>query len=399
MRHDLVSTNSNALALDKRLFDLFTEFLGKDVASGDAADDTLKTYRSSLKQFFQWCALKSLSPLGATKFDLKDYRHWLIEIKKYSIASIALKLAVVRRFYACLQENELIVINPTLGLKPPRENRDPALKINYLQSEEMCDFISHLPQGNSVQALRDRLMVGLMVLQGCRTIEIHRSCVGDIIHRGADVGLSVEGKRSKRIVPLTPELASLLKRYLDARKQTGERLKGDTPLFISVAQGSRGERLSRRSIERVVDKYLIASGLKKAPPLKETGEKKDKKTKKVITKESKKSPQVADNFDIECLYCESSVVEESLNGENSVDKSTEKLSVRSFNAKVRRTPRQLSAHSLRHTAGTLTLRAGASLRQVQDLLGHADPRTTAIYAHISDRWEKNPALLLNYAGF
>jgi site-specific recombinase XerD len=52
--------------------------------------------------------------------------------------------------------------------------------------------------------------------------------------------------------------------------------------------------------------------------------------------------------------------------------------------------RTLSAHSLRHTAGTQALRAGADLRQVQDLLGHADPRTTSIYAHVGDRWEYNP---------
>ncbi len=56
--------------------------------------------------------------------------------------------------------------------------------------------------------------------------------------------------------------------------------------------------------------------------------------------------------------------------------------------------RKLSAHSLRHTAGTLALRAGADLRQVQDLLGHADPRTTSIYAHVADRWANNPALKL-----
>ena len=53
--------------------------------------------------------------------------------------------------------------------------------------------------------------------------------------------------------------------------------------------------------------------------------------------------------------------------------------------------RTLSAHSLRHTAGTLALRTGSDLRQVQDLLGHADPRTTSIYAHIGDLWENNPA--------
>ena len=53
---------------------------------------------------------------------------------------------------------------------------------------------------------------------------------------------------------------------------------------------------------------------------------------------------------------------------------------------------------IRHTAGTLALRTGSDLRQVQDLLGHADPRTTSIYAHVGDcvasrrhRWEYNPA--------
>ena len=35
------------------------------------------------------------------------------------------------------------------------------------------------------------------------------------------------------------------------------------------------------------------------------------------------------------------------------------------------------------------------MRQVQDLLGHADPRTTVVYAHIGDRWSHNPALLLS----
>ncbi len=54
--------------------------------------------------------------------------------------------------------------------------------------------------------------------------------------------------------------------------------------------------------------------------------------------------------------------------------------------------RRLSTHSLRHTAGTLGLRSGADLRQVQDLLGHADPKTTAIYAHVNDRYAHNPAL-------
>ena len=50
------------------------------------------------------------------------------------------------------------------------------------------------------------------------------------------------------------------------------------------------------------------------------------------------------------------------------------------------------AHSLRHTAGTLAVQNGVSLREVQELLGHADLRTTAIYTHLGDKWKNNPGL-------
>jgi integrase/recombinase XerD len=40
-------------------------------------------------------------------------------------------------------------------------------------------------------------------------------------------------------------------------------------------------------------------------------------------------------------------------------------------------------HLLRHTTATNMLNAGASLSEVQGLLGHEDPATTQIYAHLS----------------
>ena len=53
--------------------------------------------------------------------------------------------------------------------------------------------------------------------------------------------------------------------------------------------------------------------------------------------------------------------------------------------------RSLSPHSLRHTAGTLALRNGSDLREVQDFLGHNDPKTTAVYTHVLSSQENNPA--------
>jgi integrase len=44
----------------------------------------------------------------------------------------------------------------------------------------------------------------------------------------------------------------------------------------------------------------------------------------------------------------------------------------------------LSLHSLRHTYASLKVLEGRTLKEVQELLGHSEQRTTEIYAHIED---------------
>ena len=51
---------------------------------------------------------------------------------------------------------------------------------------------------------------------------------------------------------------------------------------------------------------------------------------------------------------------------------------------------RLTAHSLRHTAITLSLKAGATIQEAQALARHANINTTLIYAHNIDRIKQAP---------
>ena len=59
--------------------------------------------------------------------------------------------------------------------------------------------------------------------------------------------------------------------------------------------------------------------------------------------------------------------------------------------------KHITAHRLRHSYATHMLQAGADLRTIQEILGHADISTTEIYTHVLDR-QKFDAYHENHPG-
>lgn len=59
--------------------------------------------------------------------------------------------------------------------------------------------------------------------------------------------------------------------------------------------------------------------------------------------------------------------------------------------------KRISPHSLRHTAITLALDAGATIRQAQTFSGHADPKTTVRYDRTREDLDKSAAHLIDFS--
>ena len=311
----------------KAMVDCFERYLSLTIADGNASVDTIKTYRSRTSQFFSWCKERELYPALVTKQNILEYRKHLADGGKTS-PTIRLSLISIKHFYtACLAE-KLVKDNPVVGVKAPREKREVGSTINYLTLEELQQiFDSVAPtykirgdKAAQVQVLRDRILLGCLALQGCRSVEMFRANLGDISESYGQHYLKLDGKNSIRTAILRPDLAQEVVEYRQALARSGEKVNADRPLFISLSNRRYGQRLSRSGIGHIVDGYLEKCNLK--------------------------------HTDLE---------------------------------------RSLSPHSLRHTAGTLALRNGSDLREVQDFLGHSDPKTTAIYTHVLNSQENNPA--------
>ena len=324
---DLAIATVSTLPTVKAMRDCFEKYLNLTIANGNASVDTIKTYRARVGRFLSWCKEQELYPALITQENVKEYRKYLIDESK-GCATIRLSLLAIKHFYVACLSAKLVKSNPVVGVKAPRDKREVGSTLNFLSQEELQQLIDNvLPirkiggeNSLKIQVLRDRLLLGCMALQGCRSIEMYRANLGDINSSGGQHYFKLEGKNSIRTVILRPDIAAEVVEYRMARIASGEKVNDASPLLISLSNRRYGQRLSRRGIGQIVDNYLEKCNLK--------------------------------HIDLN---------------------------------------RNHSPHSLRHTAGTLSLQNGSSLREVQDFLGHSDPKTTAVYTHVLSTQENNPA--------
>jgi integrase/recombinase XerC len=251
----------------KLQLDAFLEHLA---LNENASDHTVRAYESDLSQFVQFLAqhlARRRAEVAPNDFDPIHIRAFLGELhrKGNSRSSAARKLAAIRTFGRYLRREGILEGDPaSLVGTPKREHRLPA----HLGEAEMSQLLE-MPDASQPLGRRDRAILELFYASGLRLSELVGLDIDDVNLKSRVVRVLGKGGR-ERIVPFNHSTETALRAWLkdwerltrdaDRGSHSGARVsgragrRGSDPLFLNY----QGQRLSTRSVDRLVRKYVAA---------------------------------------------------------------------------------------------------------------------------------------------
>ena len=119
---------------------------------------------------------------------------------------------------------------------------DSSHKKDYLTAAQVQDILGGLDR-TPARGKRDYCIIALMVTGGLRDIEVSRANIEDLKTLGDSTVLYLQGKgRDERTdyIKVVPEVEKPLREYLKTRPEA----KGRQPLFSSLSNNSKGQRLT-----------------------------------------------------------------------------------------------------------------------------------------------------------
>ena len=243
----------------------FLEYLG---LNRNASRHTLLAYRSDLSQYLtfleEWAGQREVGPADLSH---QSVRAFLGELYRRGTAgsSSARKLAAIRSFARYLRREGLLDNDPGGLISAPRIARKiPA----HLDVEEMRALLD-APDHTTPLGRRDRAILELFYASGLRLSELVGLDLENVNLSGRLVRVLGKGGK-ERIVPFTRTAAGVIRTYLRDREDLVGTVKqpqrqgrrsaqlAREPLFVNY----RGGRLSPRSVDRLVRRYVIQSSMK-----------------------------------------------------------------------------------------------------------------------------------------
>ena len=238
----------------RKYLDRFKDYLSSE---RNYSRNTLRAYTTDMGEFFR--ILKENDVLDTksddsalASLDENAVRFYIARLHKSNMkSSISRKLATVRIFFEFLTKNGYMPNNSArLVPTPKNEKKLP----NFLTVDEVIKLID-TPGFDKPLETRDGAMLELMYSSGLRVSELVGIDLRDIDLESSTIKVLGKGNK-ERMVPMGSKAVSRLRLYLSKRLDLKPK---NEALFVN----SRGGRLTVRSVDRIIRKYALLSGIPK----------------------------------------------------------------------------------------------------------------------------------------
>jgi integrase/recombinase XerC len=220
---------------------------------------TLRNYVSDLAQFRLFLVARELGlgqegVIDVRTIDIYAVRAFLASLTKdHKKSSIGRKLAALKSFFRYLVATKRVEKDPLLLIQTPKQEKPLP---GFLSVDDVFQLLGGIKVKKSLD-VRDRAILEFFYSTGVRVSEL----VG---LNWVDVDFQLEivrvvGKGSKeRIVPFGKVAKEALEAYAaEQRKIWNYSCRGEAPVFLN----NRGERITTRSVARIVEKHLRQAGI------------------------------------------------------------------------------------------------------------------------------------------
>ena len=228
---------------------------------------TVRNYRHDIESFVAWSSSRSNADnkFDFTKVTAEDIREWIIfrmESCNISPSSMNRELSSLRSLFKFLRREGVVSTDIFKRISHLRTERKLPTFVPESRMEGLLDTARAKSDSDNFIDQRNSLIISLFYSCGIRLAELQGIRIGDISADRAN--LQIRGKGDKmRVVPLLPELASRIERYMASLEELGITTSNNAPLIV----GEGGKALSRSTIQKIVGKELSSANVqgKKSP--------------------------------------------------------------------------------------------------------------------------------------
>lgn len=210
----------------------------------DVTENTRKEYLTRIKHFIHFVKLH-----GINFNTYLEYKRYLSTIDTLSISTKNKYLISAKIFIDGL--NSLQRLPFQINTKVRRFKQSKLHKKDGLCDEDISKIVEYCSSLEStIQNLRLKSILSLLIFQGLRQVEITRLNVSDINLKDKTAFIIGKGQDDKELIYLHPSTVKALKTYLQKYRVR------DGALFRSESNFSSGSRLTTKSIREIIKKVL-----------------------------------------------------------------------------------------------------------------------------------------------